>query len=161
MSDRDSNHTVVLDIDVPLPSVIRKISRTLNVEVEEDSIVPRKKKGNGTPVATSVKYLITPLFKGPMWVKPCKISVEMAHIMVSLISKQFTMTAKVTMEPLVQMSAYFAHTGIHHEEYLSFMTNYVAWPPPQTIATTKQKMNLISIPDTILLSKITSYTVAL
>jgi len=63
----------------------------------------------------------------------------MAQMMVLLISEQFTMTAEVTTELLVQISAYFSHTGIHNEEYLSFMINYVDWPPPQTINTPKKK----------------------
>ena len=41
------------------------------------------------------------------------------------------------------------------------MTAYVDWPPPQTIATLTQKMNIISIIVTPLLSNIVSYTVAL
>jgi len=71
------------------------------------------------------------------------------------------MTAEVTTDPLVQMSAYFAQTGIHHEEYFFFVTNYIGWLLPQTIVTTKKNMNLIIVPVTILLSKIASYTVAL
>ena len=82
-------------------------------------------------------------------------------MMVPLIRKQFTMTDKVTTEILVQVSAYFAHMGIHNEEYLSFMTNYVDWPPPHKIVTTNKKMTLISVPATLVLSKIASYTVAL
>ena len=85
----------------------------------------------------------------------------MAQMMVPLISKQFTMTAEVTTEPLVQMSAYFAHMGIHHKEYLSFITNYIDWTPPHTISTAKQKINPISVPVTIMISKIASYTVSL
>ena len=81
--------------------------------------------------------------------------------MMPLISKQFKMTAEVTTEPLVQMSTYFAHKGINHEEYFSFMTNYVDWPPTKTIATTKQKMNLISVPVNLVLSKIASYMFSL
>ena len=71
------------------------------------------------------------------------------------------MTADITTELLVQISAYFTNTGIHNEEYLSFMTNYVDWPTPQMIATDKQKMSLISVPATLLLSKIANYTVVL
>lgn len=41
------------------------------------------------------------------------------------------------------------------------MKIYVDWPPPQIIATASQKMNLISLPVTLLLSKIAKYTVAL
>jgi len=71
------------------------------------------------------------------------------------------MTVEVTTELLVQLSAYFAHTGIHNKEYLSFMTNYVDWPLLQTIAIPKQKMNLISISVIFLISKIASYTIFL
>ena len=46
MSAIDSKYNVVLDDNVPLPSVICTLSRTLNAEVEEDSIIPRKKKGD-------------------------------------------------------------------------------------------------------------------
>ena len=66
MSAIDSKYNVVLDDNVPLPSVICTLSRTLNAEVEEDSIIPRKKKGDVTPATTSVNTLTTMLFKGPM-----------------------------------------------------------------------------------------------
>ena len=89
-----------------------------------------------------------------MKTKSCKISIDMEQMMVPLIRKQVTMTDKVTTEILVQVSAYFAHMGIHNEEYLSFMTNYVDWPLPHTIATDKQKMNLISVSVALLLSNI-------
>jgi len=61
----------------------------------------------------------------------------MTQMMVLLISKKFTMTAEVTTELLVQLSAYFNHTGIHNKGHLSFMTNYVDWLLPQTITTPK------------------------
>ena len=96
-----------------------------------------------------------------MKTKTCTTFVEMAHMMIPLISKLLTMTAKVTTELLVQLSAYFDHTGIDNKEFLAFMTNYVDWPPPHTIITPTQNMNLISIPITLLLMKITCYTVAL
>jgi len=41
------------------------------------------------------------------------------------------------------------------------MTNYVYWPLPQKISTANKKMNLISVPVTLLLSKIAKHTVAL
>jgi len=85
----------------------------------------------------------------------------MAKMMVPLISEQFTMTAEVITELLVQLSAYFSHTGIHNKEFLAFMTNYVDWLPPNTVTTPTKKINLIYIPVTLLLSKIASYTVAL
>ena len=50
---------------------------------------------------------------------------------------------------------------IHNKEYVSFMTNYVDWLPPQTIATSKNKMNLIFVSVTPLLSKMASYAIAL
>jgi len=71
------------------------------------------------------------------------------------------MTAEVTTELLVQLSAYFSHTGIHNKEFLAFMPNYMDWLPPHMIATPTQNMNLISVLVTLLLSKIASYTVAL
>ena len=71
------------------------------------------------------------------------------------------MMSEVKTELLVYLSAYFAHTGIRNEEFLIFMTNYVGWLPPHTFAIPPQKMNLISITVTLLLSKIASYTVAL
>jgi len=68
---------------------------------------------------------------------------------------------EVTTELLKQLSAYFEHMVIYNEEYLSFMKNYANWPPPQTIATITQNINIIYVPITLLLSKIASYTVAL
>ena len=64
MSDRNSNHTVVPENGVSLPSVVRTLSGTLNAEVEEESAIARKKKGNGTPTMTSMNTAVTPLFKG-------------------------------------------------------------------------------------------------
>jgi len=157
MSDRNSNNTIIPDNVLSLPSVVFTLSRTLNAEVDEDMEIPRKPRGNGTHTTTSVRTPATTFSIGLMKTKICTTSIEMAQMIFLLISKQFTMTAEVTTEPLVQLSAYFAHTGIHNEEYLSFMMNYVDWLPPQTIATPKQKMNFISIPVTLLLS----YTVAL
>ena len=101
------------------------------------------------------------LFKGLMKTKTCTTSVEMAKMMVPLISEQLTITAEVTTELLVQLSVYFAHTGIHNKEFLAFMTNFVDWPRPHAFATPTQKINLISIPVTLLLSKIARYAVAL
>ena len=93
--------------------------------------------------------------------KACTTSVEMAQMMVPLISEQLIMMAEVTTKLLVQLSAYFSHKGIHTKEFLDFMTNYVDWPPSQTSAAPTQNMNLISILVTLLLWKISSYTVAL
>ena len=161
MSDSNSNHIVVPDDDVPLHSVVRALSGTLNAEVEEDSGISCKKKGDRAQATTSTKTPSTLLLKGLIKMKSCKTSVDMAHMMVPLMSKQFMVTAEVTTEMLVQIYAYFAHTGVHNEEYLSFMTNYVNWPPSHAIVTDKQKTNLISIAVTLLISKIATYTVAL
>jgi len=95
MSDINSNHTTLLDNDVPIPSVVRTFSRPLNAEVEEGSIIPGKKKYDGTSAMTSVKTPVTPLFKGLMRTKSYKTSVEM---MVPLIIEQLTMMAEVTTE---------------------------------------------------------------
>ena len=161
MSNSASNDTVIPDKVLPLPSVIRTLSWTLNAEVDKDMEIPRKPKKDNTQTTTSVRSTTTTLSMGLMKTKTCTTSVEMAQMMVPLISKQFTMTAEVTTELLVQLSAYFSHTGIHNEEFLAFMTNYVDWPPPHTIATPTQKMSLVSIPVTLLLSMISSYTIDL
>ena len=88
MSDRDSNHTVVTDDDTPPPpSVVRTLSRILNTEVEEDRVIPRKKKGDGTHMTTRAKTPKILLFKGLMKTKSCETSVEMVQMMVPLISK--------------------------------------------------------------------------
>jgi len=162
MNDSNSHHTIVSDHDVPIPSVVHTLSWTLDAEVDEDMIIPRKNKGNDTSVTASVKIPKTTLYnKGLVKTKLCKTSVEMEDMIGPLISKKLIMTEKVTTILLVQMSAYFTHTGIHNEEHLSFMTSYVNWPPPQTITTASQKMNLISIPVTLLLLKIAKYMIAI
>ena len=51
--------------------------------------------------------------------------VEMAYLIVPLISKQFMLNVDLTKELLVQISVLVFHTGIHNEEYLSFVTNRV------------------------------------
>jgi len=81
--------------------------------------IPRKSRGNGTQTTTSVRITATTLSMGFMKTKTCTTSVEMSQTMVPLIRKQFTMPAEVTTELLVQLSAYFAHTGIHNEEHVS------------------------------------------
>jgi len=78
----------------------------------------------------NIKTPTTALFTGLLKMKMFNTPIEMAEIIIPLISKQFTMTAEVTMELLIQLSAYFEHTGIHNEEYLSIMIKYVNWPPP-------------------------------
>ena len=137
------------------------LSQTLNAEVKKDGGIPRKKKGDGTHATTGPMTLATPLSKRLMKTKSCKTFIEMSHMMVPLISKKLTITAEATTELLVQMSAYFAHTGIYNEEYPFFVTNYIDWSPLRMIATDKQMMNLISVPVTLLLLKIIVYTVAL
>ena len=101
MSVRYSNHNVVLDDDVLLPSVICILSRTLSAEVEDNTVIPYNKKGNDIPATTSVKTLSTSLEKGLIRKKSCKTSVEIAEMIVAMISKQFTMTAEVATEFLV------------------------------------------------------------
>ena len=74
---------------------------------------------------TSVRTPPIMLVKGIMKTKTYTTSVELAQMMVTLISEQFTMTAELTTELLVQLSAYFFHMGIHNKEFLTLMTNYV------------------------------------
>ena len=88
-------------------------------------LIPLKKKGSGTYVMANIKTSAMTVFTGLLKTKTCKISVEMVEMIVPLISKHFTMTADVTTELLIQLSAYFEHTSIHNEEYLFFMKNYV------------------------------------
>ena len=99
--------------------------------------IPCKKKGGGTCAAANINTPTTALFTGLIKMKTCKIFVEIVEMMVPFISKKFAMMAEVTTELLIHFSTYFEHTGIHNEGYLSFMTNYVNWPPPQTITTVK------------------------
>jgi len=124
-------------------------------------VIPPKQRRYDEQTTTIVRTPSTTLAKGLMKTKTCTTSIYIAKIMVPLISGQFTMTAEVTTELLIQLSVYFFHTGIHDEEFLAFVTNYVDWPPPNTFATPTQNMNLITILVTLLLSKIASYTVAL
>merc|ERR1740124_1974130 len=56
-------------------------------------------------MTTSVRTLATTLSMGFMKTKTSTTFVEMAKMMVPLISKQFTMTAEVTTEIFVQLSA--------------------------------------------------------
>jgi len=88
-------------------------------------MIPRKKKDGGTCVMANINIPTRTLFTGLLKSKTCKTFVEMADIMVPLISGMFTMTVEVTTELLIQLSTYFEHTGLHNEEYLSFMTNYI------------------------------------
>ena len=54
MSDSDTNDTVILD-DAPIPFVDRTLTQTLNTEVTEDTIIPRKSKTDVTTVPASLK----------------------------------------------------------------------------------------------------------
>jgi len=109
----------------------------LNAEVDKDMKFPRKPRGDGAQTTTSLRNPSMAFSTGLMKTKTCTISVEMDQIMVLIISKKIAMTAELTKELMVHLSAYFSHMGIHNEEYLSFMTNYVDWPLPQKIATPK------------------------
>jgi len=125
MSDSDSNDTVIPGDIFHLPSVVRTLSQTLNAELDKDVAIPRKSKRNNMQTMTSVRTPATTFSMGLMKKKICTASGEIVQMMVPLISKQFTTTVEVTSELLVQLSAYFAHTCIHNEEFLAFMTNYV------------------------------------
>jgi len=106
MSDCNSNNTVVPDEVLHLPSVVHNLLRTLSAEVDEDMDIPRKPRGGGgTQTATSIRTPETTLSMGLMNTKTCTISVEMTQMMVLLIREQFTMTAELTTELLVQLSA--------------------------------------------------------
>ena len=161
MSGSESDCTIVLAEFLPLPSVVLTLTQTMSAEVEELTAIPAKQTRYDEQTKTSVRTPPMTLAKGLMKTKTCATSVDMVKMMVPLISKQFTMMTEVTTELLVQLSAYFAHTGIRNEEFLAFMTNYVDLPLSHMSATPTQKMNLISIPVTLLLSKKISYTVAL
>jgi len=88
-------------------------------------LIPRKKKVSGTCTTVNIKTPTTTLFMGMLITKTCKISDEMAQMMVPIISEQFTMIVDITTELLIQLSAYIELTGIQNEKYLSFMTNYI------------------------------------
>ena len=62
MSDSNYYHTVVLN-DAPIPSVMYTLLLTLNTEVEENKIIPRKSRENDTSVIVNVKTLATTLYK--------------------------------------------------------------------------------------------------
>jgi len=74
----------------------------------------RKPKRDNTQTTMSARTPTTMLSMGLMKTKICTTSVEMSQMMVLLISNQFMMKAEVTTELLVQIFAYFAHTGIHN-----------------------------------------------
>jgi len=101
MSDSESKNTVILGNDVPILYIVCTLSRTLSAEVEDNTVIPYNKKGNDIPATTSVKTLSTSLEKGLIRKKSCKTSVEIAEMIVAMISKQFTMTAEVATEFLV------------------------------------------------------------
>jgi len=135
MSDNDSNDTIIPDDVLSPPSVVRTLSQIMNVKVDEDMVIPRKSKRDDTQTTTSVRNPATTLSMGLMKTRTCTTSVEMVQMMVLLISEQFKMTAEVTTELLVQLSVYFAHTGIRSRDFPAFITKYVDWPLPHTIAT--------------------------
>ena len=115
MSDSDSNNIVIPDDVFPLPSVVCNLSKILNAEVHRDIVIPRKSKRDDTQTTTSVRILETTLSMGFMKTKTCTKPVEMAQMILLLISKLFTTTVEVTSEHLVQLSASFAHTGFHNK----------------------------------------------
>jgi len=98
MSDSNSNDTVVPDVVIPLPSVARTLSRTLNIEADEDMEISRKPRGDGTQTTTRIMTPGAALSMGLMKMKTCTTSIEMAQMMVTLIIEQFTMMAEVTAE---------------------------------------------------------------
>ena len=123
MSDSDSNDTGIPDEFLPLPSVVRILSQILNVKVDGNMAILRKPKRDDTQTTTSVRAPTATLSMGLMKTNTCTTSVEMAQMIVPLISEQLTMTTEVTTELLVQLSVYFSHTSIHNEELFAFITN--------------------------------------
>ena len=88
-------------------------------------LIPCNNKDGVTCMMTNIKTPTMTLFTGLLKIKMRKTSVEIAEMIVPLVSDQFTMTTEVTTELLIQLSAYFEHKDIHNEEYISFMTKYV------------------------------------
>jgi len=105
MNYSDSNNNAIPDDVLLLSSVVRTFLRTLNAEEDKDMVIPRKSKRDNTQMTTSVRTLATTLSMELMKTKTSTTFVEMAQMMVPLISNHFTMTVEVTTEILVQLSA--------------------------------------------------------
>jgi hypothetical protein len=58
-----------------------------------------------------------------------------------------------------QLTAYFVCIGIANESCLSMMSAYASWVPPITFQTEHQSYELITVPVTMMLSKLASYAV--
>ena len=90
MSHSNTNDTFMQD-DVPIHSVFCTLTQTMNVEVTSDTSVASRKN---TMVTTqpSLKTLSPILCVGITKTKLCTTAVEMAELILPLISKQFTIT---------------------------------------------------------------------
>ena len=71
------------------------------------------------------------------------------------------MKENATKEYMADLYQYFIQTGVYTEEYLSILKNHLDWPSLKGCDNTTLLYNLISIPVTLLLSKISAYMVAL
>ena len=87
MSDSNSSNTVTLDIVLTLPSVVRTLLQTLNVEVDKDMAILRKSKRDNNQMTTSIRIPETTLSMGLMKMKTYTTCVEMAQMMFLLISE--------------------------------------------------------------------------
>ena len=112
-----------------------------------------------TPTTISTaKSVPTPHDVGLATVKSCSDSASVATIVTPLVGERFAMSDDQRKNLCTQLTTYFRKTGVENEEVLSFMTSPSSWPVPSSIATTEDPLNLITVPVTLLLAQLATYT---
>ena len=87
----------------------------------------------------------------------CVSAASMADIVGPLIGERFSMTIDLVEELTRQLNVYFEFAGVMNDETYSFMTDYKEWPSAKGVDS--ETLNMVTVPVTLLLAKLASYTV--
>jgi len=83
---------------------------------------------------------------------------DMAAIISSIVGDQFTFDTEKCDKLEDQLLFFFNGSGVANEDVLSIMTDPSAWPKPSKLEDEENFLTLITVPVTLLLSQIASYT---
>ena len=107
---------------------------------------------------TKPRPVPTPVEIGLSCTKSCSTHSDVASVVTPLIGERFAMSDAQRTKLEAQLSLYFERSGIDNEQVLLFMTLSSSWHVPSTLTDDKSQLNLITVPVTLLLSRIGTYT---
>ena len=94
-------------------------------------------------------------------VRQANTAEEMAILLTPLISERFALPNSVTKKLCTQLALYFKDMGIVNESCLGIMTDSSSWAVPESLSTTSQSLEHLTVPVLLLLTKLATYTVQL